>query len=94
MSPQLFFSQIVDNIYINKLNYYPSRIMFYKRGIHIKTLIFQDVKEVDGFSTAMLLTMQNHLQGSKTHLEIIEIKYNMDYKYNFFEIENLRPKLN
>ena len=77
-------------IYVNKLNYYPDRILYYQNGDHLKTLNFKDVKEIQGIPTAMVMHMENHLEDSETTMKILEMQYNLSFKDGFFTERNLK----
>ncbi|MBC8257225.1 MAG: outer membrane lipoprotein-sorting protein [Candidatus Marinimicrobia bacterium] len=77
-------------IYVNKLNYYPDRMLYYQNGVHLKTLNFQDVKKIQGIPTAMRMLMENHLEDSKTTIRILEMEYNVIFDREFFTERNLK----
>lgn len=77
-------------IYVNKLNYYPDRMLYYQNGVHLKTLNFQDVKKIQGIPTAMRMLMENHLEDSKTTIRILEMEYNDIFDREFFTERNLK----
>ena len=77
-------------IYVNKLNYYPDRMLYYQDGIHLKTLNFQDVKEIQGIPTAMSMFMENHVEESQTTMRILEMKYDVIFDDGFFTERNLK----
>ena len=77
-------------IYVNKLNYYPSRILYYQDDMHLKTLHFQDVHDIQEIPTAMSMLMENHVEGSQTIMSILEMEYNVDFDEGFFTERNLK----
>ena len=77
-------------IYINKLNYYPDRILYYQHGYHLKTLNFKDVQEIQGIPTAMSMHMENHVEDSQTTMRILEMKYDVVFDEGFFSERNLK----
>ena len=77
-------------IYVNKLNYYPDRMLYYQDGVHLKTLNFQDVKEIQGIPTAMSMRMENHAEDSQTTMRILEMEYNVVFEQGFFTERNLK----
>jgi hypothetical protein len=77
-------------IYVNKLNYYPDRMLYYQDGVHLKTLNFQDVKEIQGIPTAMIMFMENHIEESQTTMRILEMEYNVVFEQEFFTERNLK----
>jgi hypothetical protein len=77
-------------IYVNKLNYYPDRMLYYQDGVHLKTLNFQDVQEIQGIPTAMSMRMENHVEDSQTTMRILEMKYDIVFEQEFFTERNLK----
>jgi len=77
-------------IYVNKLNYYPDRILYYQNRDHLKTLNFKDVKEIQGIPTAMSMRMENHVEDSQTTMRILEMKYDVVFDEGFFSERNLK----
>ena len=77
-------------IYVNKLNYYPSRILYYQDDMHLKTLHFQDVHDIQEIPTAMSMLMENHVEDSQTIMSILEMEYNVDFDEGFFTERNLK----
>ena len=75
---------------LNKLNYYPDRILYYQNGDHLKTLNFKDVKEIQGIPTAMSMRMENHVEDSQTTMRILEMKYDVVFDEGFFSERNLK----
>ena len=77
-------------IYVNKLNYYPDRILYYQNRDHLKTLTFKDVQDIQGIPTAMIMQMKNHVKNSQTTMKILNMKYDIKYKEDFFTELNLK----
>ena len=77
-------------IFVNKLNYYPDRIQYYKKGEHFKTLTFKDVEDIQGIPTAMIMHMENHMEDSETTMKILEMKYDVNFDDAFFTERNLK----
>ena len=77
-------------IYINKLNYYPDRMLYYQDEILLKTLHFQDVQDIQGIPTAMSMRMENHAEDSQTTMSILEMEYNVVFDEGFFTERNLK----
>ena len=77
-------------IYVNKLNYYPDRLLHYQDGILLKTLHFQDVQNIQGIPTAMSMRMENHAEDSQTTMRILEMEYNVVFEQGFFTERNLK----
>ena len=78
-------------LYVRKDNYYPVRIEYmHENGNPEKTLALTDIQDVDGVPTALLITIVNHLTGTKTVMETIEISYNWTPPNGFFSERNLK----
>lgn len=77
-------------IFVNKLNYYPDRIQYFKKGEHFKTLTFKDVIDIQGFPTAKIMHMNNHVEDSQTTMKILEMKYDVKFEEDFFTERNLK----
>ena len=77
-------------IYVNKLNYYPDRMLYYQDEILLKTLHFQDVQDIQGIPTAMSMRMENHAEDSQTTMSILEMEYNVVFDEGFFTERNLK----
>jgi hypothetical protein len=65
-------------------------MLYYQDGVHLKTLNFQDVKEIQGIPTAMIMFMENHLEESQTTMRILEMEYNVVFEQEFFTERNLK----
>ena len=79
-----------QEIYVDKRNYYPQRIQYFQDDIHVKTLTFKDVVGLQGFPTAQYMIMENHIENSKTQMQILEMKYNVIFEAGFFSERNLK----
>jgi outer membrane lipoprotein-sorting protein len=55
-----------------------------------KQLILRDIRIIDGIPTPMEYTMYNKLDNTKTHMEIIEVDYNVDLPDNLFTEEGMK----
>jgi len=77
-------------IFVNKLSYYPDRIQYFKKGEHFKTLTFKDVIDIQGFPTAKIMHMENHVEDSQTTMKILEMKYDVKFEKGFFTERNLK----
>lgn len=76
--------------WIRKKDYVPIRIDFYdKKGELLKRLIAEDIKDVDGYPTAMKTTMMNLQRSTKTVLKVLKVKNNVKIPGRFFMPENL-----
>ncbi|KPL16012.1 hypothetical protein AMJ74_00155 [candidate division WOR_3 bacterium SM1_77] len=55
-----------------------------------KQLILRDIQLIDGIHTPMQYTMYNKLDDTKTHMEIIEVDYQVDLPDNLFTEEGMK----
>jgi len=76
--------------WIRKDNYVGAKIEFYDKGGELlKVLTTDDIVQIDGIWTIKKLVMENVQKGSKTILELTEVKYNQGLKDDLFTITNL-----
>ena len=79
-----------QKVFVDKKNYYPHRIQYFKDGEHVKTLTFNDVIEIQGYPTAKSMIMENHIEKSQTQMRILELDYNFKFEEEFFTKRNLK----
>ena len=77
-------------IYVDKRNYYPQRIQYLQNGELIKTLTFTNVVNLQGYPTAQIMTMANHVEESQTQMRILDMEYNVQFDEGFFTELNLK----
>lgn len=78
-------------LWIGQDNYYPLKMDYMDSKENIeKTLYLTDIQNVDGFPTAMLITMENHITGTKTVMETVEVSYDWNPPKGFFSERNLK----
>ncbi len=78
-------------LFVRKDNYYPIQIDYLdEKGRMGKSLYLTNIQNVDGYPTARLFTMENHLEGSKTIMKMTEISYNWNPPDGFFSQRNLK----
>ena len=76
--------------WIRKDNYVGVKIEFYDAdGELLKVLTTGDIVQIDGIWTVKKLVMKNVQKGSKTILELTDVKYNQGLKDDLFTITNL-----
>ena len=74
-----------------KLDFYPLKIDYYTDDNKVeKTLLLEDIKEIEGIPTAMKMTMKNHSKGTETVIETIAITYTWEPPDNFFSERTLK----
>jgi len=80
--------------YVRKDNYYPIKIEYMKeKGNPEKTLTFSEISDVDGYPTAKMIIMENHLTGTKTIMETIEASNKWIPQDGFFTERNMKRDL-
>ena len=63
---------------VSKTDYIPYKVDYYaKNGTHVKTLSIEETMEVDHRIIPKTTVMTNHKKGSKTHIQIQEIRLNL-----------------
>ncbi len=78
-------------LWIGQDNYYPLKMDYMDAKENIeKTLLLTNIQNVDGFPTAMLITMENHITGTKTVMETVEVSYDWNPPKGFFSERNLK----
>jgi len=78
-------------VLMRKSDFYPVKIDYFDDDGYIeKTLLMEDVKEIEGVPTAMKMTMENHSEVSETSMETISITYNWEPPENFFTERTLK----
>lgn len=76
---------------VRQQDYYPIQIDYYlEDGTHQKTLILEDIRRIEDLPTAMLMTMQNHRDGTETRMETLSISYRWVPPAGFFSERNLK----
>ena len=82
-------------MWIIKENLFPVVIDYYDSNdpnLLIKTLIQYDIREIDGVPTAMKMVMFNQQENSKTSIEMLEVKYNVELDDSLFTERNLKRR--
>lgn len=80
-------------MWVIKDNFFPVAMNYYDRddpNFLRKVLIQYDIKEIDGIPTGMKMVMYNKRDNTKTDMEILEIKYNVDLDDSVFSERNLK----
>ena len=78
-------------LYVRKDNYYPIHMDYIdEKGKEEKSLYLTNIKMVDDYPTARIITMENHLTGTKTVMENVEVSYIWDPPKGFFSERNLK----
>ena len=91
--PDVVTSYSKMEIVLQQSDFYPIEMKYYnEKRIHLKTLYFEDISEVEGFTTALKMRMTNHQEGTETRMEIINITYDIKYDDNFFTERSLKRK--
>lgn len=78
-------------LYIRKSDYYPVLIEYLDTQRRVeKSLRFRDIKTIDGYPTAIQFDMENHLEGTRTVMKMLEISYDWEPPKGFFSERNLK----
>jgi len=85
------YSKLV--IWVNKENFVPVAIDYYDEDAPdrvLKTLIQSEFKVIDDLPTAMKVVMINKNDNSKTEMEILEVKFNVELDDSMFTERELK----
>ena len=78
-------------LFVRNSDYYPTIIKYFdKNMVHEKTLKIEDIRDIEGYPTAMKMTMLNHLEDSTTRMEIISITYHVTFPEDFITERYMR----
>lgn len=78
-------------VYMRTVDFYPIKIDYFDDKDFIeKTLLMNDIKEIEGVPTAMQMTMKNHLKGTETIMQTLTITYDWEPPGNFFSERTLK----
>ncbi|UCH63553.1 MAG: outer membrane lipoprotein-sorting protein [Fidelibacterota bacterium] len=78
-------------VWVRQKDYYPLQIDYYDDGMEVlKSLYLEDVRDIEGTPTAMLMTMCNHEDGTETRMETLAITYSWEPPKAFFTERNLK----
>ncbi len=78
-------------VYMRKVDFYPIKIDYFDENDFVeKTLLMNDIKEIEGVPTAMKMTMKNHLEGTETTMQTLSITYSWEPPKNFFTERTLK----
>lgn len=70
---------------------FPVRIDYYdKNGIFAKSLLMEDIRNIEGILTPFKMIMKNHLEKTQTLMEYVEVTYDITFEKNFFSERNLK----
>ncbi|MBN4081293.1 outer membrane lipoprotein-sorting protein [Caldithrix abyssi] len=78
-------------MYIRQTDFYPLYMDYLDdKGRKEKSLYLSDIREIDGYPTALKMVMKNHLTGTKTVMETKEISFRWTPPKGFFSERNLK----
>lgn len=70
---------------------FPVRIDYYdENGIFAKSLLMEDIRNIEGILTPFKMIMKNHLEKTQTLMEYVEVTYDITFEKNFFSERNLK----
>lgn len=72
-------------------NYHPLKLEYFNEdNVREKTMFMNDIRDVDGIPTAHSMVMKNHLEGTQTEMNVVEMSYDWTPPPGFFSERNLR----
>jgi len=78
-------------LFIKQDSFYPLKIDYYDDdNLNEKSMILNEIEEIDGYPTAKFIIMVNHFSGSKTVMENKSVSYEWQPPENFFSERNLK----
>ncbi len=78
-------------VLIRMSDFYPIKFDYFDDNDFVeKTLLINDIKEIEGVPTGMKMTMKNHLKGTETIMETLSITYKWEPPDNFFTERELK----
>lgn len=78
-------------VLIRKSDFYPLKIDYFDEDDYVeKTLLLDDIKEIEGVPTAMKMIMKNHSKGTETIMQTLTITYAWEPPDNFFSERTLK----
>jgi hypothetical protein len=76
---------------VRQKDYYPLQVDYYDDGGEIlKSLYLEDVQQIEGVPTAMIMTMRNHQDRTETMMEMLAVTYRWEPPAGFFSERNLK----
>jgi len=78
-------------LWSRQLDYAPVYLDYYDAsGFNTKSLSLNDIRDIEGYPTAMQMVMINHREKSSTSMETLEVTYNWKPPRGFFSERNLK----
>ncbi|MCF7823910.1 MAG: outer membrane lipoprotein-sorting protein [Candidatus Marinimicrobia bacterium] len=78
-------------MWARKSDYAPVYLDYYdESGFNMKSLSLEDIKDVEGYPTAMKMIMTDHKERSSTSMETLEVTYKWEPPKDFFSERNLQ----
>lgn len=80
-------------VWVIKDNYVPVMIDYYDiddPDLLKKTLVQYDIEYIDDIPTASKMIMYNRIDGTRTEMELVEVKYNVELDDSMFTERNLK----
>ncbi len=80
-------------MWVKKDNYMPIVIDYYDEdhpNVHLKRMIQSHIKDIEGIPTAMKVVMHNKTDNTKTEVDVLEAKYNIQLKDSMFTERGLK----
>jgi len=78
-------------VYVQQSDFYPLKIDYYDDSDFVeKSLILNDIQDIEGVPTAMIMKMVNHSEGTETTMKTLSITYEWQPPKNFFSERELK----
>ncbi|UCH10168.1 MAG: outer membrane lipoprotein-sorting protein [Fidelibacterota bacterium] len=78
-------------VLVRQKDYYPLQLDYYDDdGEVLKSLYLEDIREIEGIPTAMIMTMRNHQDRTETMMEMQSVTYQWEPPAGFFSERNLK----
>ncbi len=78
-------------VYLRQADFYPLNIDYFNDDEYLeKSLVLEDIQNIEGVPTGMKMIMKNHSEGTETIMETISISYKWEPPDNFFSERELK----
>lgn len=78
-------------VFVRQSDFYPLKIDYFEDNDFVeKSLILEDIQEIESVPTAMIMKMVNHSEGTETTMKTLSITYNWNPPENFFSERELK----
>lgn len=78
-------------ILVRQKDYFPLQVDYYDESSELlKSLYLENIREIEGIPTAMVMTMRNHQDATETMMEMLSVTYQWEPPTGFFSERNLK----